>query len=53
MFKNKKNESTFNVINGIDKVEIPISFKRKMFPEKENNIINPILQNSPPKLLAA
>lgn len=48
---NKRNESTFNVINGQEKVEMPVSFSKKMFPEKEVSKTNPILQqNSPGKL---
>lgn len=40
---NKRNESTFNLVSGQEKVgELPVTFSKKMFPSKD--LVNPILQ---------
>ena len=47
IFKNKRNDSTFNMISGSEnnKVSVPITYGKKHFPEKEhqndNTVLNP------------
>ena len=45
----KKNASTFNLINGVDKAKPGKSTSKKMYPEREHGLMNPILQE--PSLL--
>jgi hypothetical protein len=45
IYKNKRNDSTFNVISGEDNLQVPGTFSKRVFPEKEENRMNPILQS--------
>jgi hypothetical protein len=41
--KNKRNDSTFNMITGEEKMTLPITYGKKMFPERDFTTENPIL----------
>ena len=41
VYKNKRNNSSFNVISG--EVQVPITFSKRVFPEREEGRMNPIL----------
>jgi hypothetical protein len=43
MLKNWRNDSTYNIISGEEKAEIPVTFSKKMFPDREANRMNPII----------
>lgn len=43
VFKNMRNDSTYNMINGEEKRLVPVTYGKKMFPEKDYGDENPIL----------